>query len=53
MVASLDHFIKKRIMNKIFLIIKRSRLEFKKLRSGFRMQNGRQTIQNPDNLSGF
>ncbi len=30
MVASLDHFIKKRVMKKIFLIAKRSRLEVKK-----------------------
>jgi hypothetical protein len=37
MVASLHRFIKKRVMNKIFFIPKRSRLAEKKVRSGFQM----------------
>jgi hypothetical protein len=37
LVASLDRFIKKILMNKIFFMPKWSRLEVKKLRSGFQM----------------
>ncbi len=48
MVTSLDRFIKKRVVKKYVFITKRSRLEVKKIWAGFRMQNGRQTIQKPD-----
>ncbi len=39
MAASLDRFIKKRVMNKIFFMPKWSSLAGKKVRSGFRMDS--------------
>ena len=53
-VASLDRFIKKRVMNKIFFMPKRSRLEVKK--TSVRLSNGKNkmaAIRKPDTNPAF